>query len=399
MKLVTNINNDLSEFIFVHKSAFVHAKTRRNCKDAKARLYFASLRNLCAFARTTITMKSQGITFPSGAATEYHFEATPEDLRHLAPPKDTIVITDDTVAGLHGDKLKDYRVLTFPAGEENKTLDTVAKLAEALLEAGAHRSTTLLGIGGGVVTDIVGFLGSSFMRGLNVVFAPTTLLGQVDAAIGGKNGVNLGLHKNMLGTVRQPRFVLFSTNFLTTLPEDHWRGGFAEIIKYGFIADARILTTLQAADISFFQKHPDKLGELISGCADVKTKIVHADESEEGLRKVLNFGHTAGHAFETLYGLPHGHAIGLGMRVAIKLSEQHAALMPDAGEQLLQLLQQYGLPTQVELSTADVMPLLLTDKKRKEEGIEYVLLEKPGVAVTKVLQPEQIAEALSVVAA
>lgn len=344
-------------------------------------------------------MKSQGITFPSGAATEYHFEADIKDLLRLAPPKDTIVVTDETVAELHGEKLKDYRLLTFPAGESNKTLETIAKLSKALLDADAHRGTTILGIGGGVVTDVAGFLAASFMRGLDVAFAPTTLLGQVDAAIGGKNGVNLGLHKNMLGTVRQPKFVLFHTDFLTTLPDEHWCAGFAEIIKYGFMADARILTTLQGADLTFFKGHLEQLSDLIAGCADIKNKIVHADETEQGLRRMLNFGHTAGHAFETLYALPHGFAVGLGMRVAARLSEQHTGLMPDAGEQLLLLLQQYELPTTVAHNTDDVMNLLLSDKKRRNDGVEYVLLEKPGVAVTKMLQPDQIREALEVVAA
>ncbi len=237
------------------------------------------------------------------------------------------------------------------------------------------------------------------MRGVDVAFAPTTLLGQVDAAIGGKNGVNIGLHKNMLGTVRQPRFVLFHTGFLTTLPDEHWAAGFAEIIKYGFIADARILTTLQNGDITYFKGHPDKLNELIAGSADVKNKIVHADEREEGLRRVLNFGHTAGHAFETLYSLSHGCAVALGMRVAMKLSEQHTALMPDAAGQLKELLERYSLPVSITHNADEVMALLVTDKKRRDDGIDYVLLEKPGVAVTKVLQPEQIRDALGIVAA
>lgn len=342
-------------------------------------------------------MKSQGITFPSGATTEYHFEGTMDDLHRLAPAKDCVIITDDTISALHADKLKGYRMLTFPAGEERKTLDTIMSLTEGLLSEGAHRKTMLLGIGGGVVTDIVGYLASSFMRGVQMAFVPTTLLAQVDAAIGGKNGVNVGLHKNMLGTVKQPTFILFDTQWLSTLPEEHWRGGFAEVIKYGFIADVRILTTLQNADIPYFQKHPDKLAELIAGCADVKNKIVHADESETGLRRMLNFGHTAGHAFETLYGLPHGHAVGLGMRVALKLSQQHCGLGEESGAQLLQLLHQYALPSSIEYDTEAVMQLLLTDKKRRDDGIEYVLLEKPGVAVTKVLQAGDIAAALSVV--
>jgi 3-dehydroquinate synthase len=344
-------------------------------------------------------MKSHAITFPSGDATQFHFEANEKDLFRLAPPASTIAITDENVARLYSKQLKEYRLLTFPAGEEHKTPATIERLAEQLLEAGAHRGTMLLGIGGGVVTDVVGFLASTFMRGVSVAFVPTTLLAQVDASLGGKNGVNVGLHKNMLGTIRQPRFVLFDTAYLSTLPEEHWRGGFAEIIKYGHVSDARILTTLQSAGIDYFQKHPEKLSELIEGCADVKNKIVHADEHEGGLRRVLNFGHTAGHAFETLYHLPHGYAIGLGMRVAVKLSEQHVGLNDEIGSQLSQLLEAFGLPTTLAHDEAAVMELLLTDKKRKDEGIEYVLLEKPGVAITKILQPEEIKRALAVVAA
>ena len=342
-------------------------------------------------------MKSHAITFPSGATTEYHFEASQADLLLMAPPDKTIVVTDQTVAGLHGEKLKDYRMLIFAPGEQHKTLDTIAALTVKLIEAGAHRGTMLLGIGGGVVTDVVGYLASGFMRGVPVAYVPTTLLGQVDAAIGGKNGVNVGLHKNMLGTIRQPQFVLFDTGYLATLPDEQWSNGFAEVIKYGHIADTRILTTLQNADVAWFQKHPEKLSELIAGCADVKNKIVHADEAESGLRRVLNFGHTAGHAFETLYGLPHGHAVGLGMRVAMQLSEQHTSLSPETGIQLLHLLKGFGLPVNIPHDEEAVMNLLVTDKKRRNDGIEYVLLEKPGVAVTKVLQPNEIQAALRIV--
>ena len=343
-------------------------------------------------------MKSHSLTFPSGDTTEYHFDASFGDLMRIAPPEQTIIITDDTVAGLHGDMFGDYRMLTFPAGEQHKTLDTIAVLTAQLIEAGANRNTMLLGVGGGVVTDIVGFLAATFMRGLPVAFVPTTLLGQVDAAIGGKNGVNTGLHKNMLGTIRQPRFILFDTDFLATLPEEQWSNGFAEIIKYGYIADVRILTTLQNSDITWFQKHPQKLAELIAGCVDVKNKIVHADERENGLRQVLNFGHTAGHAFETLYKLPHGHSVGLGMRVALQLSEQYSGLSKENSLQLGQLLKQYGLPESIAHNTDEVMQLLVTDKKRSEKGIAYVLVEKPGVAITKWLQPDQIREALAIVA-
>jgi 3-dehydroquinate synthase len=226
---------------------------------------------------------------------------------------------------------------------------------------------------------------------------PTTLLGQVDAAVGGKNGVNVGLHKNMLGTICQPTFVLFDLSYLNTLPQEHWANGFAEIIKYGFIADVRILNTLGSSDIPYFQKHLPQLSELIAGCVDVKNKIVHADEREDGLRMMLNFGHTAGHALETLCGLHHGQAVGLGMRVAMRLSERESGLGAEVGEQLKTLLELYGLPTTQAFDTDEVLNLMLSDKKRSPEGLNYVLLEKPGVAITKVVAPDAVREALSVI--
>jgi len=342
-------------------------------------------------------MKPQTLIFPSGVTTHYYFQANSMDLRKLAEPEGTIIITDEQVAELYKEQLRDYRVLRMETGESHKTLDTIARLGEELIHLGAVRGTRLLGLGGGVVTDVCGFLASTFMRGLPFAFVPTTLLAQVDAAIGGKNGVNLGLHKNMLGTIRQPEFILFDHQYLNSLPTAQWSNGFAEIIKYGFIADTRILTTLQSADIDFFQKHPEQLNALIEGCVDVKNKIVHADETENGIRKLLNFGHTAGHALETLYGLPHGNAVGLGMRVAVRLSEEHCGLKEDASPVLLELLNRYQLPTHLSQDAEQILTLLLTDKKRHENGVDYVLLEKPGVAITKNLGREDIMPALEII--
>lgn len=341
-------------------------------------------------------MRSYAFTFPTGT-TEYLFEASLDDLRRQAPPKDTIIITDETVQSLHGDDLKDYRVVAMPAGETAKTWETVQWLGRELVRLEAHRQTMLLGFGGGMVTDITGLLATVYMRGLPFGFVPTTLLGMVDAAIGGKNGVNLDVHKNMLGTTRQPAFILFHERFLLTLPDDQWSNGFAEVIKYGHIADARILAMLQQADVAFYQKHPQNLSDLIAGCVDVKNKIVHADEGEDGIRRVLNFGHTTGHAIEILYGLPHGHAIGLGMRVAVRLSEIHAGLAPETGQQLEALLQQFGLPTRLDCDHEKVLEVLRMDKKRTKEGIAFVLIDKPGVAIQKELTVDQIAEGLAVI--
>ena len=338
-------------------------------------------------------MTSYTLTFPTGT-TEYFMDASPADLREIAPPHSSVIITDENIAKLHAEKLRDYKVITIPAGEDSKSVEMIAHLAQQLLDLEAHKGITIIGVGGGVVTDVVGFLAGIYMRGLSFGFVPTTLLAMVDAAVGGKNGINIGLHKNMLGVIRQPRFILFDTGFLTTLPDAEWSNGFAEIIKYGHMADTRILTMLEGQDIPWFQKHPQQLGELIAGCVDVKNKIVHADENETGIRKMLNFGHTAGHAFEMLHHLPHGQAVALGMIVAVRLSERLSGLGSEISAQLEPLLQRFGLPVTLDYDPAKVMNILRMDKKRRDDGIDFVLLQKPGVAVVQKLGFDVIESAL-----
>lgn len=335
-------------------------------------------------------MQSYTLKFPSGA-TEYLFEAGLDRLRALARPERTVIITDERVAELHGAAFTDYRLLTIPAGEASKSWKTIEHLAEQLIALQADRQTLLLGLGGGVVTDITGFLAGIYMRGIACAFVPTTLLAMVDAAIGGKNGVNLSAHKNMLGLIRQPSFILYHTDFLLTLPPEEWSNGFAEIIKYGYIADTRILTTLQQGDIPYFQKHPQQLSELIEGCANIKNKIVLADETETGLRRMLNFGHTAGHAFEMLYQLPHGYAVGLGMLLAVQLSTRYKGLAPQTLQQLTGLLEKYGLPAKIDYDPQQVLDVIRMDKKKSDDSIHYILLEKPGVAIAYKLTIDQLA--------
>ncbi|XZF16491.1 3-dehydroquinate synthase [Chitinophagaceae bacterium MMS25-I14] len=333
------------------------------------------------------------VTFPSGTV-EYLFHSNWQQLLQQAPPDRTIIITDEHIKSLYPERFKAYRTLTVSPGEQHKSIDTISSLAHELIKLQAHRKTLLVGVGGGMVTDITGFLASVYMRGMPFGFVPTTLLGMVDAAVGGKNGVNMELHKNMLGTIRQPGFILYDTSFLSTLADEEWSNGFAEIIKYGCISDVRILTTLKDGDIKHFQKRPEKLYDLIIGCVDVKNKIVHADENENGMRKLLNFGHTAGHAFETLHQLPHGHSVALGMNVACILSESQFGMTPTESTQLQTIIQQYQLPVKLKFDIPRVMEILTMDKKRNTADIDYVLLHKLGKAGVKPLAFDTIKQAL-----
>jgi 3-dehydroquinate synthase len=324
----------------------------------------------------------------------YHLNGDVQELRQLAPPSRAIIITDVHVWAAHQHHFDGYRHLVLDAGEAQKSWKTIEDLAAQLLQMGAHRGTTLVGIGGGTITDITGFLASVYMRGIDFGFVPTTLLGMVDASIGGKNGINMGPNKNMIGTIRQPRFILHDNQLLHSLPDAEWSNGFAEVIKYGCIADVRILKTLEISDLGWFRKYPGKLSELIVGCVDVKNKIVSADEQESGLRKILNFGHTAAHAFERVCGLSHGQAVGLGMLVACRISEQFAGLDSGFRTQLEQILKRYGLPTALEFDVHQVAGLLRSDKKRTDDAIDFVVLPRPGVAHTRLLPFAAVEEAL-----
>lgn len=327
------------------------------------------------------------------------YEVAQEEMQQLAPPERSIVLMDEHVFQHFQTKWLGYRILIVPAGEQNKTFGTLQLLSEQLLALGANRLSLLVAVGGGVVTDLVGYLAASFMRGVACAFVPTTVLAQVDAALGGKNGINVGLHKNMLGTIRQPKFIAINREYLSTLPDLEWANGFAEIIKYGWIEDGEILDILEASGLHFFQKNLREYSLLAARCTAIKNRIVAADEFESGERKKLNFGHTVGHALETLYQLPHGHAVSLGMRAALRLSEIHEGLDPSADRRLALMLQQYQLPTSLNLDELQVLDLLMHDKKRDGSNIDFVLLERTGKAVMRQLSREEIRMGLSIIQA
>lgn len=265
-------------------------------------------------------MKEVSHKFGSGT-TRYLFSATFNVLKKIVAKKDCVIITDENVFAAHSDKFKGWRVVVIPAGEEYKTQATCDSVIDQLVRDGVNRTTTLVGAGGGMITDVTGYVASIYMRGLNFGFIPTTLLAMVDAAIGGKNGVDHHLYKNLVGVIRQPSFILYDVSLLNTLPTEEWSNGFAEVIKHACIRDATMFRELERGSITTYVDQK-KLSSLIIRNASIKISIVKKDEFEKGPRKLLNFGHTLGHALEKQYNLSHGQAIAIGMAYASKLSER-----------------------------------------------------------------------------
>ncbi len=332
------------------------------------------------------------VSFPTGTV-QYRFNGI-KDLLTLAPAEHAVLITDSNIAALHADIFALYQTIIIPAGEEHKTQDIIRTITEHLLEFKAHRKTTIVGIGGGMITDIAGYAASVYMRGIPFGFVPTSLLGMVDAAIGGKNGVNFGLQKNLLGTITQPKFIIYDTSLLDTLPISEWSNGFAEIIKYACIYDAALFDELGKNNLEHYRNNNSALLALVQKCADWKNKTVLEDERETGIRKLLNFGHTAGHAIETLYNLPHGQAVALGMLIACRVSEKENGLNSLIREQLADLLHRYKLPASLRLHPDRLMDILVMDKKRNSEHIDFILLNSIGSAYIKLLSFDTIQQAL-----
>ncbi len=333
------------------------------------------------------------VTFPGGTV-RYLFSSSVEHISQWLNPAECIIITDSNVSVLYNRFFSDFKaVITIPTGEAHKNFSTILSITQQLLQHEAHRKTFLLGVGGGMVTDITGFIASVYMRGIPFGFVPTTLLGMVDASIGGKNGINIGLQKNLLGTISQPDFILYDTQFLNTLPDEEWSNGFAEVIKYACLFDKELFEELAERSIQFYKNDNAATSALIARCADWKNKIVLSDERESGMRKLLNFGHTAGHAFETVCHIPHGYAVGLGMLFTCRMSQQYG-LDSNVKEQLSVLLKQYHLPVRIQADTDELMSVLMMDKKRGNKGIDFIVLKETGKAEIRNIEFTIIRQAL-----
>lgn len=324
----------------------------------------------------------------SQAATRFYFDARFSLLKKITDPAHTVLVTDENVFAAHGEKFEGWNTIVLKPGEEYKVQATVDAIIEQLIDFQADRKTTLVGIGGGVITDITGYVASVYMRGLPFGFIPTSLLALVDASIGGKNGIDVGVYKNMVGTIRQPGFILHDMDFLGSLPDREWENGFAEIIKHACIRDAAMFRELEKADIAVYRRRRNKLADLVRRNAQIKIRVVQRDEFEKAERRLLNFGHTLGHAMENQYELMHGQAVAIGMAYASVISQTVTGFRE--ASRVTRLILQYDLPTFVEFDKQKVFAVMKMDKKREKKEMNYVLLERIGRGVVRPIPVVQL---------
>ena len=311
-------------------------------------------------------------------------------LKEKLDVEQTIFVTDEHIFSLHKEKFDGLKTIVIPAGEKNKTQRAADNVIDQMIDLGADRHSFVIGVGGGVVTDLSGYVASVYMRGIKFAFVPTTILAMVDASIGGKNGVDVGIYKNLVGTINQPEFLLYDFNFLKTLPEEEWRSGFAEIIKHACIHDLEMFHFLEERSLPDFMNELEATGNLVEKNVDIKHSIVSGDENETGARKLLNFGHTLGHAIENIHGLLHGYAISIGMVAACRISEKVNGFSPEETERIIKLFEKYGLPVSIDFDKERTWDILLRDKKKSGSNMDFVVLNTIGSGDVKKIPLDEL---------
>ena len=317
------------------------------------------------------------------------------NIRKYIPVARPIIITDTNVLEHWGKQFPPGDVITIGTGEKIKTFDTVRYIYEQLLKIEADRASFIVGIGGGIVCDIAGFVASTYMRGVRFGFVSSTLLSQVDASVGGKNGFNFGGYKNIVGVFNQPEFVICDLNLLKTVPLKEILSGFAEIIKHGAIVDHELFEYLEKNRDSALALELPVIEKLVYDSVIIKSKIVNQDEKEKGVRRKLNFGHTFGHAIEKTTNVRHGEAVSAGMVLAAALAVKKAALGQDDSIRLAELLDSYGLPIRLDFDGQQVLETLRMDKKREGDLIHFVLLSAIGKAFIEEVTMQELEALIS----
>lgn len=311
--------------------------------------------------------------------------------------KKVVVITDDLVYRLHGDTLKEslthagfnYEFFFFDHGEKSKNITTLNKIYEFLTLYGVSRSDLIVAFGGGVVGDVAGFAAATYLRGLDYIQIPTTLIAQTDSSVGGKTAIDTPLGKNLVGAFYQPRLVICDTNLLKTLPRFVFNAAMAEVVKYALLSDSDLFSLLETTSIE------DSIEEVVERCICIKASIVSEDEFDTGKRMILNLGHTMGHAVEnhSQYAVSHGEGVSIGMAIMLKACVKHHLLEESVYQRFLALSAKFDLPTHYDKATMkELTQIAFHDKKRKDDHISIVICEGIGKCKGKSIPLEQLYE-------
>ena len=315
-------------------------------------------------------------------------ESANERIKEVFHGKKIMIISDDIVYSFYGDKLKnilekDFEIfhVIIPHGEASKSFHTLPMIYDALLDAKLSRTDLILALGGGVVGDLAGFVAATFLRGIDYVQIPTSILAQVDSSVGGKVAVDLSKGKNLVGAFYQPKMVIIDLDVLDTLPKRYVADGLGEVIKYGCIKDARLFDKIESC--GSYEKLKENLLDVITTCVDIKREIVEMDEFDRGERLLLNFGHTLGHAIEQYHEYKkesHGEAVAIGMYQITRMSEEKGLTKSGQSDRIKKVLESYGLPVSSEIPLSELMEAMKLDKKTLNNQLKIVLLSEIGEA-------------------
>jgi 3-dehydroquinate synthase len=326
------------------------------------------------------------------ARSEIQVGAKWESIEGLIPEKGVVIITDDNVKLLYGDRFPRVPTFSVIPGEGSKKLEIIENLAKSLLEHGIDRTGFILAIGGGVVCDIGGFLASIYMRGIRCGYVSTSLLSQVDASTGGKNGVNLGRTKNILGNIRQPEFVICDPTMLLTLSEEEYLSGLSELIKTAIIGSIDLFELIESEHERIMKRDRHLLTTLVARSVNFKASVVTEDEREEGRRRILNFGHTYGHAIEMQMSIKHGFAVATGMEIATEFSFEKGFIDLSLKNRIINLLKKYKLLDDRNIPAENIEHLIQQDKKKIGNEMNFVFIKDIGKAVVEKVPVSEVTE-------
>lgn len=340
-------------------------------------------------------MKKLEIRSSIGESDIYVGESLANVAKYLPQNRKIAIITDSAIHSLYGNQFpKSDLIIEIPRGEANKTLQSLDVIFEQLIEKEFDRTSFILGIGGGIVCDMSGFIATIFMRGIEFGFVSTTLLSQVDASVGGKNGVNFHGYKNLIGTFSLPKFVICELNILKSLPQSELLSGMGEVVKHGAIANEKLFSFIEN-HVSDLKNHSqDVLETFVYESIVIKSNVVSNDVKESGARRIFNFGHTFGHAVEKITKMPHGYSVSVGMVLAAKLSVVKGKMKQVDCDRLISLLNSLGLPTSCDVDPIELLNVMKRDKKRDGDSVHFVYLTGIGSCCVEKLTYAELASVI-----